>query len=124
MLFYNQMDQPVLLRPVEPKQYTSLTYTERLAEIGAAPSIGRIGDSYDNALIESVNGLYKTELHRNPAALLANGGPWKGLDDLELATAAWVCWFNEERLHSELQDRTPTEVEADYYASNSQAPAA
>jgi len=96
-------------------QYTSLTYTERLADIGAAPSIGTIGDSYDNALVESVNGLFKTELHRNPATLLANGGPWKGLDDLELATCAWVSWFNTERLYSELGDRTPAEVEAEWH---------
>ncbi len=101
-------------------QYTALTYTERLCEIGAAPSIGTVGDSFDNALAETTNGIYKTELHRNPAALAANGGPWRGLDDLELATCAWVPWFNEERLHSELGDRTPAEVEADYYALNSQ----
>ena len=64
-------------------QYTSLAYTERLAEIGAAPSIGTVGDSYDNALAETTIGLFKTELHRNPAALAANHGPWRGLDDLK-----------------------------------------
>ena len=95
-------------------QYTSIAYTERLEDIGAAPSIGTIGDSFDNAMAESVIGLFKTELHRNPAALAANGGPWKGLDDLEIATCAWVSWFNEERLHGELNDRTPAEVEAEY----------
>ena len=95
-------------------QYTSIAYTERLDDIGAAPSIGTIGDSYDNAMAESVIGLFKTELHRNPAALADNGGPWKGLDDLEIATCAWVSWFNEERLHGELDDRTPAEVEAEY----------
>ena len=105
-------------------QYTSIAYTEALSDIGAAPSIGTIGDSYDNALAETVNGLYKTELHRNPAALAANGGPWRGLDDLEVATCAWVSWFNDERLHSELSDRTPTEVEADHYARLAQASAA
>jgi putative transposase len=105
-------------------QYTSIAYTERLAEIGAAPSIGTIGDSYDNAMAESVMGIFKTELHRNPAAIAENGSPWRGLDDLEIATCAWVSWFNEDRLHSELGDRTPVEVEADYYASNSQADAA
>ena len=93
-------------------QYTAVAYTDRLAEIGAAPSIGSIGDSYDNALAESAIGLYKTELHRNPAAVAANGGPWKGLDDLELATCGWVCWFNEQRLHGELDDQAPAEVEA------------
>ena len=104
-------------------QYTSITYTDRLDEIGAAPSIGTVGDSYDNAMAESVMGLFKTELHRNPAALTANGGPWKGLDDLEPATCAWVSWFNGERLHSELNDTTPAEFEADY-GHKSQASAA
>ena len=61
-------------------------------------------------MAESVMGIFKTELHRNPAALAANGGPWRGLDDLEIATCAWVSWFNEERLHSELDDRTPAGV--------------
>jgi putative transposase len=104
-------------------QYTSIAYTERLDDIGAAPSIGTVGDSYDNAMAESVIGLFKTELHRNPAALSANGGPWKGLDDLETATCAWVSWFNEERLHSELSDLPPAEWEAEY-SHRSQAVAA
>ncbi len=95
-------------------QYTSVLYTDRIDEVGAAPSIGTVGDSYDNAMAESVMGIFKTELHRNPAALTANGGPWRGLDDLEIATCAWVSWFNEERLHSELGDRTPKEFEAEY----------
>ena len=68
----------------------SIAYTDRLAEIGAAPSIGTIGDSFDNAMAETTIGLFKTELHRNPAALAANGGPWRGLDDLEIATCGWV----------------------------------
>ena len=114
----------MLLRPLEPKQYTSITYTDRLDEIGAAPSIGTVADSFDNAMAESVNALFKTELHRNPAILAANGGHWKGLDDLEVATCAWVSWFNEERLHGELDDATPAEVEAEYYRAKSQASAA
>ncbi len=85
-------------------QYTSVAYTDRIGEIGATPSIGTVGDSFDNAMAESVNALYKTELHRNPAVLAANGGHWKGLDDLELATCAWVAWFNEDRIHGELDD--------------------
>ena len=105
-------------------QYTSITYTDRLDEIGAAPSIGTVADSFDNAMAESVNALFKTELHRNPAILAANGGHWKGLDDLEVATCAWVSWFNEERLHGELDDATPAEVEAEYYRAKSQASAA
>jgi len=95
-------------------QYTSVLYTDRIDEVGAAPSIGTVGDSYDNAMAESVMGIFKTELHRNPAALATNGGPWRGLDDLEIATCAWVSWFNEERLHSELDDKTPAEFEAEY----------
>ena len=105
-------------------QYTSIAYTDRLDEIDAAPSIGTIGDSYDNAMAESINALYKTELHRNPAALAANGGPWRSLDDLEIATCGWVSWFNEERLHGELDDLTPTEVEAAHYRHQSQPTAA
>ena len=70
--------------------------------------------AWSNAMAESVMGLFKTELHRNPAALITNGGPWRGLDDLEIAICAWVAWFNDERLHGELDDRTPAEVEADY----------
>ncbi len=114
MSIYSCSRKPVLRRSIEPSQYTSILYTERLDDVGAAPSIGTVGDSFDNAMAESVMGLFKTELHRNPAALAANGGPWKGLDDLEPATCGWVSWFNEERLHSELDDRTPAEAEADY----------
>lgn len=85
-------------------QYTSLRYTERLAEIGAAPSIGTVGDSYDNALAETVNGLYKNELiHRR--------GPWRTLDDIEVATAAWVHWWNTTRLHGACGDVPPEEYE-------------
>ncbi len=105
-------------------QYTSIAYTERLEEIDAAPSIGTVGDSFDNAMAESVIGLFKTELHRNPAALTRNGGPWRGLDDLETATCGWVSWFNDERFHGELDDLTPAEVEDAYYRHQSQATAA
>src|SRR5699024_7308418 len=77
-------------------QYTSIAHTDRLAEIGATPSIGTVADSYDNAMAEALNALYKTELHRNPAVLAAHGGHWKGLEDLEAATCGWVAWFNTE----------------------------
>jgi putative transposase len=69
-------------------------------------------------------GLFKTELHRNPAALARNGGHWRGLDDLEIATCGWVSWFNEQRFHGELDDRTPAEIENAYYRDPPQAPAA
>ena len=105
-------------------QYTSIAYTDAVAEIEARPSIGTVGDSFDNAMAESVNALYKTELHRNPAVLAEHGGHWKGLDDLEIATCRWVDWFNNERLHGELDDATPAEVEAAHYRAHSQANAA
>jgi putative transposase len=87
-------------------QYTSIVYTERLAEIGAAPSIGSVGDSFDNALAESVIGLYKAELIYNPTQ-----GPWRTFDNVELATATYIQWFNELRLHGELGDVPPAEFE-------------
>ena len=99
-------------------QYTSVSYTDRIDVLGVSASIGTVGDRYDNALAESVMGLFKTELHRNPAVLADSGGHWRGLDDLEVATCAWVSWFNEERLHGELDDRTPSEVEAEYSLSD------
>jgi len=105
-------------------QYTSIAYTDRLEEIDAAPSIGTVGDSFDNAMAETTIGLFKTELHRNPAALARNGGHWRGLDDLEIATCGWVAWFNDERFHGELDDLTPTEVENNYYRHQSQPNAA
>jgi putative transposase len=92
------------------RQYTGVRYTERLLEIGAAPSIGSIGDSYDNAMAESAIGLYKTELHRPH-------GPWRNLDHLELGTSGWVDWYNHRRLHSEIGMIPPAEREAAHYAN-------
>jgi len=86
-------------------QYLAIRYTERLAEAGAVPSVGSRGDSYDNALAESFNGLYKTELIRH-------AGPWQGLDDVEYATLEYVDWFNHRRLHGELGMLPPAEFEA------------
>jgi transposase InsO family protein len=100
------------------KRYTSIAYTDRLDDIGAAPSIGTIADSYDDAMAESVNALFKTELYRNPAVLARVGGHWKGLDDLEVETCGSVGWFNTERIHGELDDLTPEEAETAYYAFN------
>jgi len=93
-------------------QFTSLRYGERLAEIGAVPSIGTVGDSFDNALAETVNGYYKAELIRGPART----GPWKTVDDVELATLGWVHWHNHQRLHGYLGDQTPAEFENTPYA--------
>ena len=90
-------------------QYLSIRYTERLAEAGVIPSVGSRGDSYDNALAESVNGLYKAELiHRR--------GPWGGVEDVELATSRWVHWWNTQRLHSACGHVPPAEHEAAYWA--------
>ena len=86
-------------------QYTSIRYTDRLLEAGAVASIGSVGDSYDNALAESLIGLYKAELVRPE-------GPWRGVDELELATLNWVHWWNEVRLHSSLGYVPPIEFEA------------
>jgi len=94
-------------------QFTSIRYGERLAEIGAVPSIGSVGDSYDNALAETVNGYYKTELIRGPART----GPWKTIEDVELATLGWVHWHNTQRLHGYLDDVPPAEFEARFYAT-------
>ena len=89
-------------------QYTSIRYAERLTDAGAVASIGTVGDSYDNAQAESLIGLYKVEC-------VQPDGPWRGVDDLELATLHWVHWFNEHRLHSALAYVPPTEFEKDYY---------
>jgi transposase InsO family protein len=88
-------------------QLTSIRYGERLAEIGATPSIGSVGDSYDNALAETVNGYYKAELIRGPA----RSGPWKAVEEVELATLGWVHWHNTQRLHGYLGDLPPVEFE-------------
>jgi putative transposase len=103
----------VLRRPVESNQFTSIRYGERLAEIGAVPSIGTVADSYDNALAETVNGYYKAELIRGPART----GPWKSAQDVELATLSWVHWHNTRRLHGYLGDIPPAEFETAFYAA-------
>jgi putative transposase len=99
-------------------QFTSVRFTERLDEIGARPSIGTVADSYDNALAESVNGLYKAECVYGPDA----PRPWNDADELELATLSWVHWFNHERLHGHCGDLPPIEFEAAHYAAQQAAP--
>jgi putative transposase len=89
-------------------QYTSIRYSQRLLDAGALASIGSVGDSYDNAQAQSLIGLYKTECTKRE-------GPWRGVDDLELATLSWVHWFNTTRLHSSLGHVPPVEYEAAYY---------
>jgi putative transposase len=97
-------------------QYTSIRFTERLAQAGIQPSVGAVGSSYDNALAETINGLYKTEL-------IKLGKPWRTIDDLELATARWVNWFNHDRIYQYCGDIPPVELENAYYAQH-QRPAA
>ncbi|MEZ6196793.1 MAG: IS3 family transposase [Planctomycetota bacterium] len=89
-------------------QYLSIEYTERLAEAGIETSVGSVGDSYDNALAESVNALYKAELIRRR-------GPWRGLEQLELATLEWVDWYNTRRLHTAIGNMPPEEFEDRYH---------
>lgn len=90
-------------------QYLSIRYTERLAQAGIEPSVGSVGDSYDNALAETVIGLYKTEvIHKR--------GPWRNLEQVEFATLEWVEWFNHRRLLESNDHRPPAEVENAYYA--------
>ncbi len=89
-------------------QYVSIRYTERLVEAGIEPSVGSRGDSYDNALAETINGLYKTEL-------IHKQGPWKSRESVELATLNWVFWFNHQRLLGPIGYIPPAEAEAQYY---------
>ena len=91
-------------------QYLSIKYTERLAEAGIKPSVGSVGDSYDNALAETINGLYKAEvIHRR--------GPWRSFEAVEFATLEWVNWFNHRRLLEPIGNIPPAEAEANYYAA-------
>ena len=90
-------------------QYLSIRYTERLAEAGVEPSVGSVGDSYDNALAETINGLFKAEvIHRR--------GPWRSCEAVEFATLEWVDWFNTRRLLESIGNIPPVEAEARYYA--------
>ena len=98
-----------LRRPVETAQYLAIRYTERLAEAGIEPSVGSVGDSYDNALAETVIGLFKTEVIRPR-------GPWRSLEAVEFATLEWVNWFNTRRLLEPIGHVPPAEAEAAYYA--------
>ena len=98
-------------------QYVSIRYSERLAEAGIEPSVGSTGDSYDNALAETINGLYKAEIiHRR--------GPWKTREAVELATLEWVSWFNHHRLLESIGYIPPAEAEEHYWRQRSQAPVA
>ena len=98
-------------------QYVSIKYTERLAEAWIEPSVGSVGDSYDNALAETINGLYKAEV-------IHGSGPWKSFDAVEFATLKWVDWFNNRRLLGPIGNIPPAEFEANYYANLDKPPVA
>ena len=90
-------------------QYLSIKYTERLTEAGSEPSVGSVGDSYDNALAETINGLFKAEvIHRR--------GSWRSFDAVEYAKLEWVDWFNKRRLLEPIGNVPPAEAEANFYA--------
>lgn len=115
--------------PIQPKQlrahsdagsqYVSLAYTEKLALDGIAPSIGSIGDAFDNALMETINGLFKTECIRTA---VFHHGPYRTIGDVEFATAGWVDWYNTRRLHSSLGYVPPAEFEQAHYAALTREP--
>ena len=89
-------------------QYLSIRYAERLAEVGIESSVGSVGDSFDNALAETINGLYKTEVIRQQ-------DPWRNIEDVEFATLTWVDWFNNRRIAERIGNVPPTEMEIEYY---------
>jgi putative transposase len=115
--------------PIEPgqllhhsdagSQYTSIRFTEHLELAEIAPSIGSVGDAYDNALMETIIGLFKTEAI---ATTVFHDGPYKTLADVEYTTAGWVDWYNHQRLHSTLGMLTPTEAEQAHYAAHNREP--
>jgi transposase InsO family protein len=107
----------VLRRPVETAQYLSIKYTERLAEAAIELSVGSVGDSYDNALAETINGLFKAEvIHRR--------GPWRSFEAVEYATLKWVDWFNNRRLLEPIGNIPPAEAEANFYVALETEPVA
>jgi len=109
-LYDRETDAPLVHHSDRGAQYLAIRYTERLAEAGIEPSVGSRGDSYDNALAETVIGLYKTET-------IHHLGPWKGLEDVEFATLEWVAWYNSQRLMEPLGYLPPAEYEEQYHQS-------
>ena len=98
------------ITPTQAAEYTSIRYTERLAEAGAKPSIGSVGDSFDNAMAESIIGLFKTEV-------IGPEGPWESVEHVEIDTLEWVHWFNTERPHESIDDLTPIQAEEVHHAA-------
>jgi transposase InsO family protein len=107
--------RPLVHHSDRGSQYLSIRYTERLKDAGLEPSVGSVGDSYDNALAETIIGLYKTEVIRRR-------GPWRNLEAVEFATLAWVHWFNHQRLLEPIGHIPPAEKEAAYYRARDESP--
>lgn len=106
-----ELDGRLVVHSDRGSQYVAMRYTERLAAAGAAPSVGSVGDAYDNALAESVIGLFKAEvIHRR--------GPWRGFEDVEYATLEWVAWFNQQRLLEPLGYVPPAVFEEQFYRAH------
>ena len=101
-------------------QYRAVRYTERLEDADVVASVGSKGDSYDNAAAEAFNSTFKSELIRN-RHVLTDKGPWRSIDDVEIAVAEWVEWYNTTRLHGSLNDVPPIEYESTYYADQAQS---
>lgn len=106
--FITDVNGPLIHHSDWGSQYLSIRYSERLADAGVKASVGTVGDAYDNALAETINGLFKTDVIRKR-------GPWKGIEDVEYATLEWVYWFNNRRLLSSVGDIPPVEFEQAYY---------
>ncbi len=115
-LHARERDRRLIVHSDRGSQYLSIRYTERLAQAGVAASVGSKGNSYDNALAETIIGLYKAEVIHHP-------GPWRGVTGVEIATLEWVHWFNHQRLLEPIGDMPPAEFEQMYYRQQGQAAA-
>ncbi len=114
-LYDRETDARLIHHSDRGSQYLAIRYTDRLAAAGIEPSVGSRGDAYDNALAETINGLYKAEV-------IYHQGPWTGLEDVEYATLEWVAWYNSERLMEPLGYVPPAEYEAQYHQTQTDSP--
>jgi putative transposase len=114
-LYDRDTDAPLVHHSDRGSQYLAIRYTDRLLEAGIESSVGSRGDAYDNALAETINGLYKTEV-------IHHLGPWKGLEDVEYATLEWVAWYNSERLMEPLGYLPPAEYEEQFHRARTDLP--
>ncbi len=115
-LYDRELDGPLVHHSDRGAQYLAIRYTDRLLDAGIESSVGRRGDAYDNALAETINGLYKAEV-------IHHLGPWKGLEDVEYATLEWVAWYNSQRLMEPLGYLPPAEFEDQYHRARAEEPA-